>query len=167
MFVQLYPENIMLPELRQLNDEGQFHDTLKLYRNSKLVGNIDKINPRTYEKGLNVNENYVHCFGKNPHSGNYYFKILQLSNDEEMQLLKSQSRWKKLPDEIKGEFVGLSEWSFDSNYHLHFYFKGEKDDESKLFLAIYEYKKDRWKNKVEIEFEARRSEERRVGKECR
>jgi len=178
MFVQLYPENIMLPELRQLNDEGQFHDTLKLYRNSKnksdidygytnyfkeieeiknieLVGNIDKINPRTYEKGLNVNENYVHCFGKNPHSGNYYFKILQLSNDEEMQLLKSQSRWKKLPDEIKGEFVGLSEWSFDSNYHLHFYFKGEKDDESKLFLAIYEYKKDRWKNKVEIEFEAR------------
>lgn len=177
MFVQLYPENLLIPQLlpdatqnfnkalyqldkvrNKADIEAVYSDYFKEVediRSIQLLANCktDLLGKLTTFKGTyrDTNIDCLFTFGKGGNTKKYYFKESHIKKAD--ITVSRQSSWIALPHEITGEFVGVQSCDINDE-HLIYFFTSEGDiDDRKLMLSIYDYTKNKWEEKIEVTYE--------------
>lgn len=172
MFVQLYPENILLPSLKPTQSE-EYRVGLKSLNNSRNKRDVNQVytayfeylddiknadilaNCRTQFAGVltNYKTNYLQnkkclfSFAKGNKTKSFYFRETHILNSDSS--ISDQSEWMRIPIEIKGEFVGVQSCDIGGEHIIYFF----TVEENELMLSIYDYRDNKWGENVKVDFE--------------
>lgn len=176
MFIQLYPENILLPSLK-LNQSDQYKTAVQQLNRVTTVATAQQVfyNYFQFLEDVKAMELLSTCrlnqgssgiitslesntipagersyfnFGKGGVSGKLYFRETHIKQVDGS--IPRVSNWKEVPFGENGEFVNVLSVEFDGETNIYFFIK----EDNKLMFSTYDFRKNNWSEYKAVEFDS-------------